>query len=659
MKLALDRKLDAGTRTLYVKRPLLNAADLIAWAKGAGFKKTLPASDMHVTIAFSKTPVDWSNLTPDDEDAHLDSGGPRSIAKLGDQGAVVLKFKMTELDARWEQFKSNGASWDYPSYKPHVTITYDVGDLDISAIDPYDGPLDFGPEVFAEVDSGWADKVKSNLAATDSALRLALDRDSVRSFRRDGQLKVARANITKANICPYRGEEIPGWEELGLDQNRIYQLLRDPDELAKGAETSNGVQLLQKHEPVSAEDHKPYDTVGSLGTDAEFDGTYVTNSLFVNAKSAIAGIESEEKRELSAGYHYRPDMTPGNFRGSRYDGVMRDIVFNHVALVEDGRAGDDVVVGDSTENLHMKSTRLGALVLGITAAHIAPMLAMDGALTLPKDLFGGFKVSTFKDQKAKLLSGVKLAVDGKLRKGIAFDENGLAKLLDALEGSAGVAGDEPIEPKAEKEVEELAAVKPMPAEPVAEKVEKKPGAFDAEAVKAFCRGKGATDEEMAAMFPEAANDADPEAEKKRLEEEEAKKKQAADAEKDKMKDMVSKPAMDAALKAHGETIAKQVRETERGIRLALDEIKPWVGELPVSATMALDSREAVHRKALTMMNVQGADKLHADALLPVLQAQPKPGARAAEHRGAPLALDSAQVNDFTTRFPGSERIGTA
>lgn len=183
--------------------------------------------------------------------------------------------------------------------------------------------------------------------ATDSALAMALDRDSVREKTRDGRLVVHRANITKANVCPYRGREIPGWESHGLDPDRVYNLLRAPDEIEKAAKTLNGVQLLMKHVPVSADDHRPNDTVGSLGTDAEFDGTYLTNSLFVNAKGAIDLIESGEQKELSAGYHYVFDPTPGMFNGEAYDGVMRDIVFNHVALVKNGRAGPDVVVGDS------------------------------------------------------------------------------------------------------------------------------------------------------------------------------------------------------------------------------------------------------------------------------------------------------------------------
>ena len=48
--------------SLYVSRPVLNAPQIIAWAKAQGFATTLPPEDMHVTVAFSKEPVDWGGL---------------------------------------------------------------------------------------------------------------------------------------------------------------------------------------------------------------------------------------------------------------------------------------------------------------------------------------------------------------------------------------------------------------------------------------------------------------------------------------------------------------------------------------------------------------------------------------------------------------------
>lgn len=170
---------------------------------------------------------------------------------------------------------------------------------------------------------------------------------SVRYYSEDGHLHVRVSNISKAMVCPYKGSEIPGAEQLGLDPSHIYNLLRDPDELAKAAPTFNNLQILDKHIHVTAGDPNMDRTIGSTGTDATFVAPYLKNSLVYWDEKAIARIENNDIRELSASYHYDPDMTPGEYKGVKYDGVMRNIRGNHVCNVESGRAGNDVVVMDA------------------------------------------------------------------------------------------------------------------------------------------------------------------------------------------------------------------------------------------------------------------------------------------------------------------------
>jgi len=188
-------------------------------------------------------------------------------------------------------------------------------------------------------------------AAQDAAPRalMAFDRASVRSVDKDGRLHVEITNISKATVNPYYGYEIPDADRLGLEPNRVYMLLRDPEELAKAAATSNNIQLLDSHIPVSAQDDKKQHVIGSTGTDAVFEKPFLRNSLVVWDASAIARIESGETKELSCAYRYIPDMTSGIYEGVRHDGIMRDIVFNHVALIPNGRCGKEVVVGDSAK----------------------------------------------------------------------------------------------------------------------------------------------------------------------------------------------------------------------------------------------------------------------------------------------------------------------
>lgn len=149
-------------RTLYVSRRLLNPEAVRAWAASQGLESTLAPGSMHVTVAYSKEPVDWSELTPR-TDAVVATGGTRVWqfpARSTPNGALVLKFESGELADRWRELKDAGASWDFSTYEPHVTLTYSVPEADVAAIKPYAGPLIFGPEEFAEVDEGWAGELE-------------------------------------------------------------------------------------------------------------------------------------------------------------------------------------------------------------------------------------------------------------------------------------------------------------------------------------------------------------------------------------------------------------------------------------------------------------------------------------------------------------------
>lgn len=208
--------------------------------------------------------------------------------------------------------------------------------------------------------------------------RLAFDRASVRSFDKVGRLQVTKSNISKANVCPYFGREIPNHEALGLDPDKIYRLWRHPDELKKAAATFNNIPLLNIHIPDFPGDPPRESRVGVTHSSAAFDGTYLTNGLSVWDNSAIAGIETEEQEELSSSYQYVADMTLGTTPdGEVYDGIMRDIVGNHVALVETGRAGSDVLVADSLppELKHMSKRKAAAI-----RATLKPLLAQDADL---------------------------------------------------------------------------------------------------------------------------------------------------------------------------------------------------------------------------------------------------------------------------------------
>ena len=177
---------------------------------------------------------------------------------------------------------------------------------------------------------------------------IAFDKKSQRRIDIDGKLHVENCNISKADVNDYIGKEIPGYKELGLDENKIYRLLRDPKELKKATQTFERMQILYaEHIPVSAENPQTDIIVGTVGSDVYFNGTYLKADLTFWDEKAIAAIETNTIKELSCAYRYKPIMESGDFNGKKYDGRMTDITGNHLALVKSGRAGSDVVVADN------------------------------------------------------------------------------------------------------------------------------------------------------------------------------------------------------------------------------------------------------------------------------------------------------------------------
>lgn len=159
-----DPLTDAKPIPLYVKRELLNAGDLIKWANDNGLPTTLTPEDMHVTVLYSREPVDpikMGTAWGEDEKGNLTikRGGPRALERFG-EGALVLQFASWDLLHRHNDMIREGASHDWPEYLPHVTITYNVPEgFDIDAVRPYNGELRFGPEIFEPLDLEWKGKV--------------------------------------------------------------------------------------------------------------------------------------------------------------------------------------------------------------------------------------------------------------------------------------------------------------------------------------------------------------------------------------------------------------------------------------------------------------------------------------------------------------------
>lgn len=139
---------------LYVRRNLLpaSAAALTNWARVNGFTNIVPIEEMHSTLVYS---TEWVDLTPKMD--YIGFGQPgKKVRHLGSNGAVVLTINAPVFKERWNQAEQLGSKSPWSESLPHITITYDAQDVDVTAIEPYVGGLMFGPELHADLNESWA-----------------------------------------------------------------------------------------------------------------------------------------------------------------------------------------------------------------------------------------------------------------------------------------------------------------------------------------------------------------------------------------------------------------------------------------------------------------------------------------------------------------------
>lgn len=145
---------DAAPRSLYVCRKVENASEILAWARGQGLTSLLTASDLHVTVVYSRAPLDWFALGSVEDKIMIPRGGPRQMDKFGD--ATVLLFSNWSLNYRHEEAAAAGASWDHAEYQSHITISNGDQTVDLTKVEPYQGKIVLGPEIFEAIEDAAA-----------------------------------------------------------------------------------------------------------------------------------------------------------------------------------------------------------------------------------------------------------------------------------------------------------------------------------------------------------------------------------------------------------------------------------------------------------------------------------------------------------------------
>jgi hypothetical protein len=128
---------------------------------------------------------------------------------------------------------------------------------------------------------------------------------------------------------------------------------RDPAEVFKpeSVATLEGLVVTNEHPPelINPSNAATY-ARGLLGEYARRDGQHLCSAIYVTDDSLRAEMTRAHrpKRQTSCGYVCELDETPGvTPDGEEYDARQYDIVYNHVAITERGRAVSSIVRTDS------------------------------------------------------------------------------------------------------------------------------------------------------------------------------------------------------------------------------------------------------------------------------------------------------------------------
>lgn len=150
-----------------------------------------------------------------------------------------------------------------------------------------------------------------------------------------------RLCVTGAGVFRYLG-----------DNRKFVGRLRAVDQVKDATASLNCKPITLQHpnQPVTLDNVTDL-SVGMSANDAEFDGLNNFVTVTVTDKKAIDAIKNGEVKAISCGYKCNVVDNAGVWQGSKHEQEQRDIVYNHIALVREGRAGDQVrfCVGDSAE----------------------------------------------------------------------------------------------------------------------------------------------------------------------------------------------------------------------------------------------------------------------------------------------------------------------
>jgi hypothetical protein len=184
--------------------------------------------------------------------------------------------------------------------------------------------------------------------------QLLIELPEKREYTPEGYL-IAPCRIMRTGILLYYGYELKkNNPELDLEDLRVYRVFNSPDVLFSDetVESFENKPFIGFHVPkVDSENWREFSD-GFLRDIHRDEDDFLAGTLVITDKASIDQVDNG-KRELSAGYDFvmiaRSDMPSVCDIPEDVDFVRTRIIGNHVASVDEGRAGHECKISDEKE----------------------------------------------------------------------------------------------------------------------------------------------------------------------------------------------------------------------------------------------------------------------------------------------------------------------
>jgi hypothetical protein len=119
-----------------------------------------PGKDIHCTVVYSRIFVGEPALHDLDPHWKGQFNGwnvwpTRPAEEEESSNALTLGFDCPEMEQRHKDLRSHGATHDFPDFKPHFSMSYDIGDYPHTELPKYDGPLHLHHEYTEPLNLNW------------------------------------------------------------------------------------------------------------------------------------------------------------------------------------------------------------------------------------------------------------------------------------------------------------------------------------------------------------------------------------------------------------------------------------------------------------------------------------------------------------------------